>query len=141
MTLAHTRARAAYGRAAETLPPVRQVLMLYDGVMARLHEARRAIEAGRIEERHAAVTKAAAIVDGLHACLDFDRGGAIAPLLDRLYAHVALRLQAINVSNDPRICDEVAGHLGELRAAWAVIAQGGAATGRALPADPATATA
>ena len=141
MSLVHTRARAAYGRAAETLPPGRQIVMLYDGAMARLQEARRAIEAGHIEERHAAVTKAAAIVDGLHACLDFDRGGAIAPLLDRLYRHLALRMQDINVRNDPRICDEVAYHLGELRAAWATIAQGGPLSPQAGAADFAMATA
>ena len=68
--------------------------------------------------------KAAAIVDALHACLDFERGGDIARLLDRLYIYVGLRLQAINTANDPALCDEVIARLGDLREAWNSLVEG-----------------
>ena len=121
------RAMSAYGQAAQTLAPAKQIVLLYDGAMQRIKEARKAIEAKRINERYIAVTKAAAIVDALHACLDHEQGGEIAQNLDRIYTHIAFRLQSINLSDDPTICDELIARLGELRAAWAELADGGAA--------------
>jgi flagellar secretion chaperone FliS len=133
MTRTPARAATAYGQAVQTIPPVRQVVMLYDGAIARLHEARRAIAEGRIEDRFNAVQKASRIVDALHACLDFERGGEVAPLLDRLYTYVSLRMQRINTGNDAAVCDEVIARLGELRDAWRTLAESGAppADGRA----------
>lgn len=118
------RAMSAYGQAAQTLAPAKQIVLLYDGAMQRIKEARKAIEAKRINERYIAVTKAAAIVDALHACLDHEQGGEIAQNLDRIYTHIAFRLQNINLSDDPAICDELIARLGELRAAWAELADG-----------------
>lgn len=123
--MTNAQALAAYGRAARTIPPARQVVMLYDGAVARLREARRAIGEGRIEDRFRAVQKASAIVDALHACLDLERGGEVAARLDRLYTYVGLRLPLINTRDDAAICDELAARLGELRDAWDVLADGG----------------
>ncbi len=120
------RVAAAYGRAAQTLPPVRQVVMLYDGALRQLREARQAIVEGRVEDRFLAVQKASTIIDGLHACLDFERGGDVAPLLDRMYGYIGLRLQQINIRQDPAICDELIAQLGELRRAWNTLAEGSA---------------
>ena len=68
------------------------------------------------------MTKAHAIVAALQSCLDFDRGGEIAPVLDRLYGHILNRLMLINLHDDPAICDELvrllradAGGLGRAR--------------------------
>ena len=41
------RAMSAYGQAAETLAPARQIVLLYDGAMRRIKEARRALEHAR----------------------------------------------------------------------------------------------
>lgn len=135
MTNAMARATAAYGQAARTIPPAVQVVMLYDGAIGRLREARRAVEEGRVEDRYRAVGKAAAIVDALHACLDRERGGEVAVLLDRLYTYVSVRMQLINTRNDAGVCDELTARLTELRDSWRVIAEGGSATG-AAPAVP-----
>jgi len=130
----------AYGQAAETLPPLQQIVMLYDGAIRRLKEAKAAGEAGRIGERWAAVGKAAAIIDGLHRCLDHERGGEIATNLDRIYTHLAFRLQQINLEGGSAICDEVVDRLGELRTAWAaLLSQGPAKAGAAEGAAPAPA--
>lgn len=136
------RALTAYGQAAETLPPLQQIVMLYDGAIRRLREAKAAAEAGRIGERHVAVGKAAAIVDALHRCLDHEHGGEIAANLDRIYIHLGFRLQQINLGGDSAICDEVAARLGELRAAWAaLLEQGPPAPDGAVPASPGAQTA
>ena len=82
---------------------------------------------GRVNERYIALEKATAIVEALHGCLDYERGGEIARNLDRLYTYVVFRLQRVNLTDDASICDEVVERLGELRAAWAQIAEGGSA--------------
>ena len=133
MTNARVRATAAYGQAARTMPPALQIVMLYDGAIGRLREARRAVEEGRVEDRYRAVEKAAAIVDALHACLDMERGGEVAALLDRLYTYASVRMQLINTRNDVGVCDELAARLTELRDAWRAIAEGGAALRRRPP--------
>jgi flagellar secretion chaperone FliS len=120
------RAVTAYGQASETLPPVQQVVRLYDGAMRRVREARAAIEAQRVAERHTAIAKAAAIVEGLQACLDHERGGEIAANLDRIYTHVCFRLHQLNLSGDLGICDELLERLAVLCASWAELATGGA---------------
>jgi flagellar secretion chaperone FliS len=119
------RALSAYGHAAETLAPLRQIVMLYDGAIRRIKEARQAIELRRIKDRHVAVAKASAIIDGLHAALDHERGGEIAAQLDRIYTYISFRLQRINLDDDPAVCDELVARLSELRASWAELADGG----------------
>jgi hypothetical protein len=43
MTRAPARAAAAYGHAAQAVPPLRQVVMLYDGAIRKVGEAKLAI--------------------------------------------------------------------------------------------------
>jgi flagellin-specific chaperone FliS len=50
MTRAPARAAAAYGHAAQAVPPLRQVVMLYDGAIRRITEAKLAIAEDRIED-------------------------------------------------------------------------------------------
>jgi flagellar protein FliS len=116
------RALSAYGQAAETLAPLTQIVLLYDGAIRRIKEARQAIEERRVKDRYTAVEKAGAIDDALHAALDHERGGEIAVQLDRIYTYVGFRLQRVNLDDDPAICDELVARLGELRASWAQIA-------------------
>lgn len=48
--------------------------MLYDGAARRVEEIKAAIAAGDVEARYRLTRKAAAIVDGLQACLDHEQG-------------------------------------------------------------------
>lgn len=121
------RAAAAYRGAAETIAPVQQLVMLYDGAIRFLREAESAIAAGAIERRHHNVRKAWDIVNALQSCLDFERGGEVARSLDLFYGYVLHRLTRIDITNDPAICAELIGLLGQMRASWAAIAAGGAA--------------
>jgi flagellar protein FliS len=116
------RAINAYGQASETLAPAQQIVLLYEGAIRRIREARGAIEAQRSRERCVALQKATAIVEGLQSCLDHEQGGEIARNLDRIYTHVVFRLQRINLTNDSAICDEVIALLEQLRNAWAQLA-------------------
>lgn len=125
MTAMH-KAMNAYGQAVETIPPAKQIVMLYDGIIRHITKARSAIGDRRINDRFMAVQKATLIIEALQGCLDHDQGGEIAPQLDRLYTYFIFRLQAINVEDDPAICDELIARIGELRQSWAVLAQNGA---------------
>lgn len=127
------RVVTAYGQAAETLAPARQIVLLYDGAIRRIKEARHAIEARRINDRCVALAKATAIVEGLQGCLDLERGGAIARNLDQLYTYLVLRLARINLEDDVAICDELTARLSELRDSWAQIAEGGGTDGAPSP--------
>ncbi|GBD42798.1 Flagellar protein FliS [bacterium HR40] len=113
------RAFDAYGRASATIPPLEQIVMLYDAAILRVKEARAAIERGDVEGRFLSTRKAIAILEALQSCLDHDRGGEIARLLDRCYTYLILRLAEVNRRNAPALCDEILDRLGELRRAWA----------------------
>jgi flagellar protein FliS len=94
------------------------IVMLYEGAIRQLAEAKLAIAAGSPEARWRHVAKAGAIIEGLQSCLDHRTGGEVARHLDRFYTYVTLRLQQINLRNDPAICDELASNLGTMRASW-----------------------
>lgn len=121
------KALNAYGQAEETIPPAKQIVMLYDGVLRHIANARSAVVDRRINDRFTAVQKATLILEALQSCLDHEQGGDIAPQLDRLYNHYIFRLQAINVQDDPAICDELSAQIGELRESWATLAKSGTA--------------
>ena len=129
----HRRVSAAYRSAAETHPPARQIVMLYDGAIQRIQEAKAAIAARRIEARLNSVMKAHAMVAALQSCLDFDQGGEVAPLLDRFYGYVLGRLTLVNVRDDPAICDELVRLLRQMRDSWAEIAPGPASLPSTMP--------
>ncbi len=122
-----TRQRAlhAYEQATETIPPLRQIVMLYDGVLRRVEEARRAIGEGRIEDRYHALERAIAIFDALQNCLDFEHGGEVAQHLNRFYTYVIWRMHQINIRNDVAICDEVLKLVRQMRESWAAVERGG----------------
>ena len=77
---ANSGALQSYGEAARTVSAGRQVVMLYDGILGCLREARVAIEDGRIADRFNALKKACDIVHGLSSCIDFANGGEVAPI-------------------------------------------------------------
>jgi flagellar protein FliS len=132
----HHRAMSAYGQATETIPAARQIVMLYDGMIRRIEEARQACLENRIEERWQATQKAARICDALHASLDREHGGTVADALDQWYVMIGLKIQQVNVSNDPRQCSELIGLLRDVRASWDRITTSPAATRPAPPSTP-----
>ena len=123
-TQKRVRAMTAYHAATETVTPATAIVMLYDGAVRRLNEAKLAAEEGRIEDRCIAVGKAHAIVHALQCQLDFVAGGDIAMLLDDYYNYILHRMTQINIKSDPTICEELVSRLREMRESWSTIAQG-----------------
>jgi flagellar secretion chaperone FliS len=103
--------------------PQRLIVMLYDGALAALTEARTHMTAGHIAQKGRAIGKAVAIVDeGLKAALDTRQGGPIAQQLMELYDYIGRRLLLANLRDDVALLDESSRLLGELRGAWADLA-------------------
>ncbi len=101
--------------------PHNLILMLYDGAIQAIAEARGHLAAGRIPDKGRAMTRAIAIVDeGLKGCLD-PAGGEIAAQLSQLYDYMCRRLLLASLRNDVAGLDEVSRLLAELRGAWSRI--------------------
>ena len=76
----------------ETRSPLELVVMLYDGALASVMQARDAAARGDVRQRGAAVSKALSIVGALRETLNLSDGGTVAAELDRLYDYVTRRL-------------------------------------------------
>jgi flagellar secretion chaperone FliS len=102
--------------------PHQLVMMLFDGALAAIADARLNMIRGQIAARGKAISKAMSIIDqGLKCSLDRARGGEIAERLHALYEYICEKLFEANVKGQPEALDEPAKLLGELQSAWAGI--------------------
>jgi flagellar protein FliS len=128
------RANQAYRGAAVAVPPLKAMVMLYDGAITFLQKSVDAQEARRFEEGHDHLMRATAILRGLSHNLDFVRGGAVA---ERLYqTYNALILACLRSYGRPRARENyrrIIASLAELRDAWrhvdATVAKAGSKRG------------
>ncbi len=112
--------------------PHKLILMLFDGTLAAISNARLAMSRKEIAAKGSAIGKAIEIIDGgLKASLDLAAGGQLAERLSALYDYMLQRLLVANLRNDADALDEVTRLLNELRGAWAQIGQAGTVGGEA----------
>lgn len=104
--------------------PAERVVLLYDGAIRALNEAKKAATEKRIQDRCNATQKAKEIIAHLADTLDMVKGGDIAHNLDRLYKHMLVRLLDVDFKNDVKAADDVINNLRPLRESWAKLAQG-----------------
>jgi flagellar protein FliS len=113
--------------------PHKLILMLYDGAMLALADARLGMQRQDTAAKGRALSKAITIIEsGLCASLDVKAGGQLAQRLEALYRYMCDRLLRANLQNDSAIVEEVSHLLGELKGAWESIrpAAGNAAVKR-----------
>lgn len=113
----------AYKAASHMVRKTKQVVMLYDGAIRSVQQAKAAIESGDIETRYNSLTRACDIINGLQISLDFEKGGEIAQLLYDYYAGIDMRLMSVHQSQDISICDACIDQLKKMREAWDEIDQ------------------
>lgn len=106
----------------ETRSPLELVVMLYDGALASVMQARDAAARGDVRQRGAAVSKALSIVGALRETLNLSDGGTVAAELDRLYDYVTRRLLDVTARHDAAALVEVHKLLSGVRDAWHQIA-------------------
>jgi flagellar protein FliS len=113
-----------------TRSPLELVVMLYDGALQSLGEARDAMARKDVRARTTAVSRTLAILTELQGTLNVKDGGAIAEELDRLYAFAISRLVDVTTKRDASAIDEIVRVLTPLRDGWSRIAQHAAAAER-----------
>ena len=119
----------AYRRVeAQSRSPLELVVMLYDGALRFLGDAREASDRSDRRGRATAISKTMAIIAELQSTLNLDAGGAVAQEMDRLYTYVTERLVDASVKRDDTAIDEVRKLLATVRSGWADVAAGAAAT-------------
>lgn len=117
----------AYAAATQTAAKTRQIVMLYDGAIRYVQQAKDAIRDGRFEDRYHLLIRAGDIIVGLQSCLDFENGGEIARILYQFYAGVDSRLFTVHHTNSLQSCDEIIADLKQMRDVWHEIDIGAAA--------------
>lgn len=104
--------------------PHQLILMLYDGLLQNVAQAREALTKQDVARKGELLTKAIRIIEeGLRASLDRERGGEIAQQLDALYEYMIQRLLTGNLRNDLAMLEEVSGLASGLRDAWEAMPQ------------------
>jgi flagellar protein FliS len=117
-----TQPRQAY-RQGEVLAATRGqlVVMLYDGARRFLRQAAMAMRNREVERAHRALRRAELIIGHLDATLDLDQG-LVAERLHAIYMFSLQQLSSSRFTQDAEMLEQVSGLLGELRDAWAAIA-------------------
>ncbi len=110
--------------------PAKLVAMLYERAIMLLHDALGAIEAGDIERRWVANSKATEIVVELWQALDIEAGGEIAENLNRLYGFMMMHLITVDTENSAQAAWDVIHLLEPLRRSWHEIAAGEGGNGK-----------
>ena len=103
---------------AQSRSPLELVVMLYDGAIRFLGEAREAHERNDQWARAKAVSKALAIVGELRTTLNLEEGSSLAEELDRLYDYMMGRLLEISTKRDLSGLEEVQRLLITVREGW-----------------------
>lgn len=121
------RALNAYARVGvetgvEAADPHKLVLMLFEGAMIAVNDARRHLASGEIAARGSAISKAILIIEnGLKASLDMRAGGELAEHLADLYDYMRNQLLAANLHASLKPLEEVHRLLDDLKGAWAQV--------------------
>jgi len=98
------------------------IMLLFDGALAAARLGLGHLQAGRIADKAAAVSKVTRIIDeGLKLSLDRTAGGELSTRLADLYDYMIMRLLQANLRNDGSALAEVIKLLDDLRSAWAAI--------------------
>ena len=116
-TLGAYQSVAAHGGVAAA-DPHRLIVMLMDGALERIAQARGCMQHGATGDKNGLLSSAVAIVDELRCSLDLKAGGTIAANLEDLYDYICRQLVKANASNRVGILDEVTQLLNEIRLAW-----------------------
>ncbi|WP_438316148.1 flagellar export chaperone FliS [Sporosarcina sp. FA9] len=107
--------------AVNTSTPGELTLMLYNGCLKFIEQAKRALDDNKIEEKNSAIQKAQAIINEL--MLTLDTKVPVAQNMLILYEFANSRLIDGNIKNDPALFDEASTIIMEFRDTWKQVIQ------------------
>jgi len=108
-----------FANQVQTASPEQVLIMLYDGAIRFLREARASIEAGDRVGMLQKKSRVVAILTELSNTLDFEKGGEIAENLDGLYWYMIRELTKSNTDDGSEAINVSENILLELRDGWA----------------------
>lgn len=114
----------------------RLLLMMYEGAIKFLKQAKAGLEAGDVAKFCRFLSKAQAIIAELMNTLDFEKGGTIARDLDRLYDFMLFYLTEANLHRDAKRITKTIALLDTIYSAYREIIEGDKKAG--ATAEPAT---
>lgn len=116
-------AYAAYQAASQQVPPLQAVVLLFDGILVRIHRAAVCAEKKDYGEQFNQIIKATDILRGLLASLDMERGGDLAVRLRDTYeTNMRALLRTVGRPEACQCLDKISVGLRNLRNAWAELA-------------------
>ena len=101
----------------------RLVVMLYDGAIRFLHQARQAMQVGDYAKKSEALAKARDIVFELNQALNLQEGGSLAQNLRSLYNFLWRYIGQAGIQNNLEMIDKSIHILEDLAGAWRKISQ------------------
>ena len=101
--------------------PGELTLMLYNGCLKFLNQAKKGIDTNNIELRNTNIQKAQAIIREFMVTLD--QSIPVSESMINLYEYMNNRLIEANVKNDASIVEEVIGYTTEFRDTWKQVIQ------------------
>jgi flagellar protein FliS len=106
-----------------TTTPGHIVVLLYDGAITFLEQAKEEIEAKNFAKKGILISQALDIIAELDGSLNNEKGGELSQNLHRLYMYCNTRLLRANLKMDTSIINEVIGILSSFRSAFAEISK------------------
>ena len=102
----------------KTSSPIKLVVMLYEGAIRFLRQAKEHTIQKDMASKCAAVDRAMAVLHHLQGTLDFDKGGEISFDLDRLYTYIGTRVFDGSANLNIAAFDEAIHLLEVLHSSW-----------------------
>ncbi len=102
----------------ETATPDEILIMLYEGAIRFLMQAKKAAITNDLEKYNKHLISAQHIIQEFMDSLDMEIGGEMAVNLYNLYEYLHYRLVQANIKKDVAMIDEVLDHLRSLKGTW-----------------------
>lgn len=99
----------------------RLIVLLYEGAIKFLEQAKRELDAENHVAKGEFINKALAIINELDACLDTESGGDVAANLRKLYQFMLRHLGEANIHRNPQQIQDVIDCLKDLNEGWKAI--------------------
>ena len=106
-----------------TTTPGHLVVLLYDGAITFLEQAKQEIEIRNYAKKGILISQALDIISELDGSLNTEKGGEIAQNLHKLYMYCSTRLLQANLKMDITLINEVIGILSSFRSAFSEISK------------------
>lgn len=102
----------------DTAPKEQILLMLYDGAVRFLNQAKVGFAEKNIEKIHNNIIKVQNIITEFESTLDMENGGEFAQNLFALYEYINTQLLTANMKKREECLDEALKHMTQLRDTW-----------------------